>query len=93
MIINLKKETVAELGHSDRLKIYVAGIVSQLFSHEAITVFNLKTKQVRNSVPRNCTARQCSPLRRKLLHGPSMFSVRAKIYEVLYNQSSSIAFL
>ena len=26
------------------------------------------------------------------LHGPSMFAVRAKIYEVLYNQASSIAF-
>ena len=28
----------------------------------------------------------------KVLHGPSMFAVKAKIYEVLYNQSSSIAF-
>ena len=27
-----------------------------------------------------------------LLHGPSMFAVRAKIYGVLYNQVSSIAF-
>ena len=27
-----------------------------------------------------------------LLHGPSMFAVRAKIYGVLYNQASSIAF-
>ena len=26
------------------------------------------------------------------LHGPSMFAVRAKIYGVLYNQASSIAF-
>ena len=26
------------------------------------------------------------------LHGPSMFAVKAKIYEVLYNQASSIAF-
>ena len=26
------------------------------------------------------------------LHGPSMFAVKAKIYGVLYNQSSSIAF-
>ena len=28
----------------------------------------------------------------KLLHGPSMFAVKAKIYGVLYNQASSIAF-
>ena len=27
-----------------------------------------------------------------LLHGPSMFAVKAKIYGVLYKQSSSIAF-
>ena len=27
-----------------------------------------------------------------LLHGPSMFAVRAKIYGVIYNQASSIAF-
>ena len=26
------------------------------------------------------------------LHGPSMFAVKAKIYGVLYNQASSIAF-
>ena len=26
------------------------------------------------------------------LHGPSMFAVKAKIYGVLYNQDSSIAF-
>ena len=26
------------------------------------------------------------------LHGPSMFAVKAKIYRVLYNQASSIAF-
>ena len=26
------------------------------------------------------------------LHGPSMFAVKAKIYVVLYNQSSSVAF-
>ena len=26
------------------------------------------------------------------LHGPSMFAVQAKIYGVLYNQASSIAF-
>ena len=26
------------------------------------------------------------------LHGPSMFAVKAKIYGVLYKQSSSIAF-
>ena len=26
------------------------------------------------------------------LHGPSMFAIMAKIYEVLYKQSSSIAF-
>ena len=29
---------------------------------------------------------------RRLLHGPSMFAVKAKIYGVLYNQASSIAF-
>ena len=29
---------------------------------------------------------------RKLLHGPSMLAVKAKIYGVLYKQSSSIAF-
>ena len=28
----------------------------------------------------------------KSLHGPSMFAVKAKIYGVLYNQASSIAF-
>ena len=28
----------------------------------------------------------------KLLHGPSMIAVNAKIYGVIYNQSSSIAF-
>ena len=28
----------------------------------------------------------------RILHGPSMFVVKAKIYEVLYKQSSSIAF-
>ena len=28
----------------------------------------------------------------KLLHGPSMFAVKAKSYGVPYNQSSSIAF-
>ena len=28
----------------------------------------------------------------KQLHGPSMFAFRAKIYGVLYNQASSIAF-
>ena len=28
----------------------------------------------------------------ELLHGPSMFAVMAKIYGVLYKQSSSIAF-
>ena len=27
-----------------------------------------------------------------MLHGPTMFAVRAKIYGVLYNQASSIAF-
>ena len=27
-----------------------------------------------------------------LLHGPSMFAVKAKIYGVIYKQSSSIAF-
>ena len=27
-----------------------------------------------------------------LLHGPSMFAAKAKIYGVLYNQASSIAF-
>ena len=27
-----------------------------------------------------------------VLHGPSMFAVKAKIYGVLYNQASSIAF-
>ena len=27
-----------------------------------------------------------------LLHGPPMFAIKAKIYEVLYKQSSSIAF-
>ena len=27
-----------------------------------------------------------------LLHGPSMFAVKAKIYGVLYNQAGSIAF-
>ena len=27
-----------------------------------------------------------------ILHGPSMFAVRAKIYGVLYNQASSVAF-
>ena len=32
-----------------------------------------------------------SKLRTKL-HGPIMFAVKAKIYGVLYNQSSSIAF-
>ena len=26
------------------------------------------------------------------LHGPSMFAVKAKIYGVLYNQASSVAF-
>ena len=36
---------------------------------------------LRNSCP------LCFPL-----HGPSMFAVRAKIYGVLYNQASSIAF-
>ena len=30
--------------------------------------------------------------RSHLLHGPSMFAVKAKIYGVLYKQSSSIAF-
>ena len=29
---------------------------------------------------------------RMLLHGPSMFAVKAKIYGVQYNQASSIAF-
>ena len=28
----------------------------------------------------------------KELHGPSMFAVKAKIYGVLYNQASQIAF-
>ena len=28
----------------------------------------------------------------KILHGPSMFAVKAKINGVLYNQASSIAF-
>ena len=28
----------------------------------------------------------------ELLHGPSMFAVKAKIYGVLYNQASSITF-
>ena len=28
----------------------------------------------------------------KQLHGPSIFAVKAKIYGVLYNQASSIAF-
>ena len=27
-----------------------------------------------------------------VLHGSSMFAIKAKIYEVLYNQSSSIAY-
>ena len=27
-----------------------------------------------------------------ILHGPSMFAVKAKFYGVLYNQASSIAF-
>ena len=27
-----------------------------------------------------------------ILHGPSMFAVKAKIYGVLYNQASSVAF-
>ena len=27
-----------------------------------------------------------------LLHGPTMFAAKAKIYGVLYNQASSIAF-
>ena len=27
-----------------------------------------------------------------ILHGPSMFTVRANIYGVLYNQASSVAF-
>ena len=31
-------------------------------------------------------------IQRLLLHGPSMFAVKAKIYGVLYKQSSSIAF-
>ena len=33
-----------------------------------------------------------SPLLCGILHGPSMFAVKAKIYGVLYNQASSIAF-
>ena len=32
------------------------------------------------------------PLFEPKLHGPSMFAVKAKIYGVLYNQASSIAF-
>ena len=42
--------------------------------------------------PLHCYSVDCiisGPLQ---LHGPSMFAVRAKIYEVLYNQASSIAF-
>ena len=31
-------------------------------------------------------------LRKTKLHGMSMFAIKAKIYGVLYNQSSSIAF-
>ena len=27
-----------------------------------------------------------------VLHGPSMFAIKAKVYKVLYNPSSSIAF-
>ena len=33
-----------------------------------------------------------STLTSSQLHGPSMFAVEAKIYGVLYNQASSIAF-
>ena len=29
---------------------------------------------------------------RLILHGPSMFAIKAKIYGVIYKQSSSIAF-
>ena len=35
---------------------------------------------------------KCIDFRNKRLHGPSMFAVKAKIYGVLYKQSSSVAF-
>ena len=37
-------------------------------------------------------ARQLLVIVNLILHGPSMFAVKAKIYGVLYNQASSIAF-
>ena len=41
-------------------------------------------------VPRHAIL--CMLFRGVKLHGPSMFAVKAKIYGVLYKQSSSIAF-
>ena len=37
-------------------------------------------------------SRLCLLFKKGRLHGPSMFAVKAKIYGVLYNQASSIAF-
>ena len=44
----------------------------------------------RTNGPLVCQLRDCGWV--SLLHGPTMFAVKAKIYGVLYNQSSSIAF-
>ena len=44
------------------------------------------------TIARYCITEKHSMPHRMKLHGPSMFAIKAKIYEVLYIQSSSIAF-
>ena len=55
---------------------------------------NYLLRSVHNSqINKRCTrTTRVNILRKIQLYGPSMFAVKAKIYRVLYNQASSIAF-
>ena len=47
---------------------------------------------ISESLASHCIHSNQDALVKVKLHGPSMFAIKAKIYEVLYKQSSSIAF-
>ena len=54
-----------------------------------------KAEAIFNKKRKHESSYKCEPSRNnsyRLLHGPSMFALKAKLYEVLYNRSSSIAF-
>ena len=61
-------------------------------NHTSLSRSNWQLNIPTNLIKKRYRANWVNPSNTQVLHGPSMFAVKAKIYEVIYNQSSAIAF-